>query len=114
MCGLDSNGLRGCPRFAFSVQFRFVQTTDETGVGELRSSTILARRCFKRVNTDTRTKASSCARDALAEGLPMTEFLRVRRDLTLIGVPMDMGIGRMGCGVEGRWLLVRPDQKAAG
>lgn len=93
MCGLDPNGLCGCPRFAFSVQFRFVQATDKTGGDELRSSTLLTRRCFERQNTDTRTKASSCARDALAEGLPMTVFLRARRDLTLIAVSMDTDMG---------------------
>ena len=61
---------------------------------------------FRGLNTDTRTKASSCAREALAEGLPMTEFLRARRDLTLIGVAMEKVIGRggrpLGCGVTQR------------
>ena len=92
MCSLDPNGLHGFPRFAFGVQFGFVQTTDKTGASEPISSTFLTRRCFKGLNTDTRTKASFCARDALAEGLPMTEFLRVRRDLTLIGESMAMGM----------------------
>jgi hypothetical protein len=92
MCSLDPNGLRGFPRFAFGIQFGFVQTTDKTGASEPISSTFLARRCFKGLNTDTRTKASFCARDALAEGLPMTEFLRARRDLTLIGESMAMGM----------------------
>ena len=97
MCSLYPKGLRGCPRFAFSIQFRFVQTTDEAGVSDLRSSTFWARRYFKRLDTDTRTKGSSCAREALADGLPMTEFLRARRDLTLIGVSMDrdIGVGKM-------------------
>jgi hypothetical protein len=92
VCGLDTNGLRGCPRVAFGVQFGFVQTTDETGVSELRSSTFLDRCCLKGLNTDTRTKDSSCARVALAEGFPMTEFLRALRDLTLIGGPMAMAV----------------------
>jgi len=99
MRGLDTNGLRGCPRFAFSIQFGFVQTTNKTGVSALRSSTFLTRGCFKGLSTDTRTKVSSCARDALAEGLPMTEFLRVRRDLTLIGEPTAIAIGSGGRGV---------------
>ena len=98
MCSLDSNGLRGCPRFAFGIQFGFVKTTNETGASEPISSTSLTRRCFKGLNTDTRTKASFCARDALAEGLPMTEFLRARRDLTLIGE--SMAIGMRGEGKE--------------
>lgn len=93
MCSLDPNGFRRRPRLAFGVQFRLVQTTDEAGVSELRSSTVLTKHLFKRLGTDTRTKGSSCARDALAEGLPMTEFLRARRDLTLIGVSMDMDMG---------------------
>jgi hypothetical protein len=41
MRGLGPNGLRGCPGLAFNVQFGLVQTTDETGVSELRSSTFL-------------------------------------------------------------------------
>jgi len=98
MCSLYPKGLRGCPRFTFSIRFRVVQTTDETGVSDVRSSTFLTRRYFKILNTDTRTNGSSCAREALAEGLPMTEFLRARRDLTLIGVSMDRDIG------GGRWL----------
>ena len=92
MCSLYPEGLRGCPRFAFSIQFRFVQTTDETGVSDLRSSTFWDSHYFKRLDTYTRTNGSSCAREALAEGLPMTEFLRARRDLTLIGVSMDRDI----------------------
>ena len=92
VCSFDPHGLRGCPRFALSIQFGFVQTTDETGVNELRSSAFLTRGCFKGLGTDTRTKASFCARDALAEGLPMTEFLRARRDLTLIGESMAIGM----------------------
>jgi len=97
MCSLYPKCLCGCPGLAFSVQLRFVQTTDKAGVSELRSSTSLARRCFEGLKTDTRTKGSSCARVALAEGLPMTEFLRARRDLTLIGVSMDKVID------GGRW-----------
>jgi len=93
MCSLDPKGLRGCPRFAVSIQVGFVQTTDETGMSELRSSTFSPRHWFRRLDTNTRTKGSSCARDALAEGFPMTEFLRARRDLTLIGVSMDKDIG---------------------
>jgi len=104
MCGLDPNGLRGCPGFAFSIQFGLIQTTNKTDVGELKSLTFLARGRLKGLSTDTRTKVSSCARDALAEGLPMTEFLRVRRDLTLIGVPMAMAIGSGGRGARGKWL----------
>jgi len=103
MCSLDPNGLGGCPRFAFGIRFGFVQTTDETGASEPISSTFLTRRCFKGLNTDTRTKASFCARDALAEGLPMTEFLRARRDLTLIGE--SMAIGMRGEGKEASRLI---------
>jgi hypothetical protein len=44
MRSLYPNGFCGCPGFAFSVQFRFVQATDEAGVSELRSSTFLAGR----------------------------------------------------------------------
>ena len=35
----------------------------------------------------------------------MTEFLRARRDLTLIGVSVDMDMGGEceGCGMKGRW-----------
>ena len=100
MCSLNPNGLRGFPRFTFGVQFRFIQTTDKTGASEPISSTFLTRRCFKGLNTDTRTKASFCARDALAKGLPMTEFLRVRRDLTLIGGSMAMGMRGEGKGAR--------------
>jgi len=96
MCCLDPNGLRGSPGFALSIQFGFVQATDKTGVSELILSTFLAEHYFEGWNTDTRTKASSRARDALAEGLPMTEFLRARRDLTLIGVPTAMDMGEDG------------------
>jgi len=100
MCSLYPKSLRGRAGFAFSIQFGFVQTTDETGVSDLRSSTFLTRRCVKRLNTDTRTKGSSCASEAFAEGLPMTEFLRARRDLTLIGVSMDRDMDIGG----GRWI----------
>jgi hypothetical protein len=93
MCSLDPNGLHKRPRFALNVQFGFVQTTDKAGVSELRSLNFFTRRCFRGLNTDTRTEASSCARDALAEGLPMMEFLRTRRDLMLIGVSMDVDMG---------------------
>lgn len=109
MCGLDPNGLRGCPGFALSIQLWFIQATDEADAGELRWSTFLKRGCLEGWNTDTRTKDSSWARVALADGLPMTEFLRARRDLTVIGGPMDM----VGGGGWENWGTT-PDHKAHG